>query len=79
MNKPVSIELRLPRSAFDLHVRAILPELNENIGRASISWNEDESDFHIYIEAPDIVSVRPALSSINRMLVLVSRVNKEVI
>ncbi len=78
LDPEVSVKLKLPKNSFSLHVQSMTPELNGKIGRATVRLGEDSENFYIYIEAPDMGSIRPAISSINRMLLLVSRVNREV-
>lgn len=78
MKNNVSIKLSLPKKDFALHVKSMYPELNGKLGKSYVRLEEDEENFYVYIEAPDILSVKPAITSINRMLLLVSKVNREV-
>lgn len=58
--------------------KALEPEFREKIGRSKMELHEGEDGFYIYIEAPDIVSLKASVSSLTRWLVIISKIMEEV-
>lgn len=73
-----SVKLKFPKATFADHVRAILPDLGEDVGRSRSRVDQDDGFFYIYIEAPDTVSLRASIGSLTRWLNIVDRVFEEV-
>lgn len=60
------------------YAKALEPEFRENVGRSTMRMEEGEKGFYIYIEAPDIVSLKASVSSLTRWLVIINRIMEEV-
>lgn len=58
--------------------KALEPEFKERIGRSSMEMHEGDDGFYIYIEAPDIVSLKASVSSLTRWLVIINKIMEEV-
>lgn len=56
----------------------MLPNLDKKIGRATISWNDECDFFQVYIEGSDTNSIRAALGSISKWLIVAEKIIKEV-
>ncbi len=74
----LTIRMKLPKNEYNIPVTSIMPEIDEKIGRASVLLEEDDDNFYIYIRAPDTASIKPAISSINRLLLLAYKIKSEV-
>ncbi|MGP6219870.1 KEOPS complex subunit Pcc1 [Caldiplasma sukawensis] len=59
-------------------INSILPNLDEKIGRAKISWMYQGDFFQVYIEGSDTNSIRAALGSISKWLIVAEKIIKEV-
>lgn len=72
------LKLTLDKKKFDTHLRAMKPELSEDVGRSTTRLDEDRDNFYIYIEAPDTVSLRASVSSLTRWLSIIDKIVEEV-
>lgn len=72
------VRLTFPKVDFEKHINSIMPDLEQSVGRSTTRLSEDADNFYIYIEAPDTVSLRASIGSLNRWLAVVDRVFKEV-
>ena len=73
-----SVRIKFPKSEFKGHINSITPDLKEDVGRSSTRIEEDADNFYIYIEAPDIVSLKASVSSLTRWLVIINKIMEEV-
>ena len=76
--KTISVTLNFEKNTYLKQILAILPNIDERTGRTQINTQETEQSFQIYIEANDTVSIRAALGSITRWILIADRLVKEV-
>ncbi len=74
----LSVKISLPKKTFSGHVKSILPDLRQDVGRSKTRIEEGTLNFYIYIDAPDTVSLRASIGSLTRWLSIADKVFEEV-
>jgi len=51
-------------------------EMKDVVGRSRMDISNDEENYHINIESPDMASFKAAVSSITRWLIIIKRIEE---
>ncbi|MCL4341210.1 MAG: hypothetical protein M1431_03835 [Candidatus Thermoplasmatota archaeon] len=51
-------------------------EMKEVVGRSRMDISNDQENYHIDVESPDMASFRAAVSSITRWLIIIKRIEE---
>lgn len=71
------VTLRLERDKYSNYIRAVEPDITDNVGRSVTRIEEDESFFYIYISSPDTVALRAAIGSLTRWFKIIKELMEE--
>lgn len=71
------VSISLDKNQYGDYIKAIKPDISDNVGRSSTRLDEDDANFYIYISSPDTVALRAALGSLTRWLKVVKELMEE--
>ena len=72
----MKLRLDIPVTEIRNLSRIIDLEMKDVVGRSHMDISNDQENYHIDIESPDMASFKAAVSSITRWLIIIKRIEE---